>query len=105
MGAVRPGPCMREASDLSSALSRKVLCVDTPCRRSAAGLLPQEASEGPKSFSRVSDRHSSGCESCLTVGDSTGISFSLQFLPSGADPAGSWVLLPHPRRELVMAEH
>ena len=27
--------------------------VDAPCRRGAAGLLPQRASEGPKSFSRV----------------------------------------------------
>lgn len=44
------------------------------------------------------------CESCLTVGDSTGISFLAQFLPSGADPAGAGCC-PPPRRGLVMAEH
>lgn len=66
------------------------MCVDTPCRWSAAGLLPQEASEGPKSFSRVSDRHSSGC------GDSTGISFSLQFCLQGLTLQGAGCCSPTP---------
>lgn len=105
MGSVRSGPCMREGSGLSSSLNRKVLCM---WMRPAGGVLLASCRSEPLKVQRVSpefsDHHFSGCESCLTVVDSTGDSFSLQFLLSGADPAGSWVLLPDPRHELVVAE-
>lgn len=51
MGAVRPGPCMREASDLSSALSRKVLCVWTP---PAGGVLLASCRRKPLKVQRAS---------------------------------------------------